>query len=204
MSLGPSLILVLKASVTAATLLWLLSLAVLWAGNTRLHGRINRVFAALTLFVLLGLEAVVRILYPLLSSDDQDLFSYFDEPTRARLRLHLCFAVPAALVLPAMLYTGLKRLRRVLVPLGLLFAVLWTGAFLTGVVFLPHRPPDHDRSSTWIWRSFPYILNFCGKEGRTCRTNSGGPRGITTSLPSTTSSLQKRNSLLTRPVGLFP
>lgn len=51
MALGPSLILALKAAVTAATLVWLLSLAALWSGKPRLHGRINLAFFVLALML---------------------------------------------------------------------------------------------------------------------------------------------------------
>jgi hypothetical protein len=54
------------------------------------------------------------------------------------LYIHLGFSVPAALMLPAMLYTGLKRRRRTHIGLGLVFLVLWCGTLVTGVFFLPH------------------------------------------------------------------
>jgi uncharacterized membrane protein YozB (DUF420 family) len=57
------------------------------------------------------------------------------------LYIHLGFSVPAALVLPAMLYSGLKRYRSVHVSLGVVFLVLWSGTFVTGIFFLPHTAP---------------------------------------------------------------
>jgi hypothetical protein len=139
-TLGPYVILILKIAVVAVTVLFLFSLAALWRGNQRLHGRINLVFFTLTLVAVLGLEVVSRLVYPLVSGDDRDLFAYFDERTREALRIHLCFSVPAALVLPAMLYTGLKRFRAVHLAVGVLFSLLWAGTFVTGVFLLPHAP----------------------------------------------------------------
>lgn len=138
---GPYVIIALKVAVTAVTVLLLSSLVALAKGNYRLHGRINVVFFTLTLVAVLGLEVVSRLLYPLLSGDDRDLFSYFDSETKRALRTHLCFSVPAALVLPAMLYTGLTHRRSLHIALGILFALLWIGTFVTGIFFLPHTFP---------------------------------------------------------------
>ncbi len=140
MSTGPSVILGLKVAVVAVTILFVASLAALLSGRRRLHGRLNVAFFTLTLTAVLGLEVLIR-LWPFLSADGRDLFSYFDEATHRALAIHLCFSVPAALVLPAMLYTGLRRRRRLHMTIGVLFAVLWTGTFVTGVFFLPHAEP---------------------------------------------------------------
>jgi uncharacterized membrane protein YozB (DUF420 family) len=129
---GPLVILLLKVAVSAVTLLLLASLVALWRGRYRLHGRINLAFSALTLAALLGLEVLVRLI-------DPHLFDYFDPDTLAALRVHLCFAVPAAVLLPVMLYTGLTRRRAVHLSLAVLFGILWTGTFVTGVLFLPHQ-----------------------------------------------------------------
>ena len=51
---GPQVILTLKIAVGLVTLLLLTSLAALSAGNYRLHGRINVVFATLTLTAVIG------------------------------------------------------------------------------------------------------------------------------------------------------
>ena len=59
---------------------------------------------------------------------------------RRSLNIHLCFAVPSALLMPVMLYTGLTRKRTAHILLAYVFGVLWTGTFLTGVFFLPHTP----------------------------------------------------------------
>lgn len=124
----------LKIAVVAVTLLFLASLVPLARGNTRLHGRINVAFFILTLTALLGLELLVRVI-------DPRVFDYFDEATRRALSLHLTFSLPSAAVLPAMLFTGLTHRRRLHLSLAVVFAVLWTGTFITGVFFLPHSPP---------------------------------------------------------------
>jgi hypothetical protein len=123
------------------TVLFLASLVALLKGRYRLHGRINLVFAGLTLVAVLGLEAVSRVIYPWVSGDDKDLFSYFDAPTRAALRVHLCFSVPSALALLVMLSTGLLHRRSLHIAAGVLFALLWAGTFVTGIFFLPHAFP---------------------------------------------------------------
>jgi hypothetical protein len=128
---GPQVILILKIAVAAVTVLLLASLAALLGGKYRLHGRLNTVFFVLTLAAVLGLEVVVRLINP-------HLFDYFDVQTRRALIIHLCFSLPAALLLPAMLFTGLTNRRHLHVRLAILFSVLWTGTFITGIFFLPH------------------------------------------------------------------
>jgi hypothetical protein len=44
-------------------------------------------------------------------------------------------------MLPLMLWTGWKGRGRLHLALGMVFLVLWTGTFITGVVFLPHSAP---------------------------------------------------------------
>jgi uncharacterized membrane protein YozB (DUF420 family) len=130
---GPNVILTLKLAVAAVTVLLLASLVALYRGQYRLHGRINLVFFTLTLAAVLGLEVVVRFV-------DPGVFDYFQQyPEVARaLRIHLCFSVPSALLMPAMLYTGLKHHRAVHLRLACVFAILWSGTFITGIFFLPH------------------------------------------------------------------
>src|SRR5439155_11296168 len=94
---GPHIILTLKVAVLGVTLLLLTSLVALSRGNYKLHGRINRAFFLLTLATLLGLEAVVRFV-------DPSVFDYLSPETKTLLTVHLCFAVPAALLLPVMLF----------------------------------------------------------------------------------------------------
>ena len=127
-------ILILKVAVIAVTLLLAGSLVALARGNYRLHGRINIVFFVLTLTALLGLEVVARVI-------DPDLFEhYFTEKDAWReLYIHLGFSLPAAALLPLMLYTGLTRRRWLHIRLACVFLVLWTGTFITGVFFLPHN-----------------------------------------------------------------
>lgn len=129
---GPQVILALKLAVAAVTLLLLASLVALARGNIRLHGRINLAFAALTLAALLGLELLARGLNP-------NLFDYFTPETVQALRIHLGFSVPAAVLLPLMLYTGLTRRRRLHIALAVLFSILWAGTVVTGLFFLPHE-----------------------------------------------------------------
>jgi uncharacterized membrane protein YozB (DUF420 family) len=132
---GPVVILGLKVAVAAVTALLLASLVALYFGNYRLHGRINLAFFTLTLVALLGFEGIIQIVQP-------EIFHYIkgNDELRRALSIHLCFSVPAALMMPAMLYTGLTHRRKVHLALAYLFAVLWLGTFVTGIFFLPHAP----------------------------------------------------------------
>jgi uncharacterized membrane protein YozB (DUF420 family) len=130
-----NIVLALKIAVSAVTVLLLVSLVALLRGKIRLHGRINTVFFILTLTALVGLEVVARILEP-------DLFNQFFDDAKAwtALYVHLCFSLPAALLLPFMLFTGWTHKRRAHLTLAAIFAILWTGTFITGIFFLPHQP----------------------------------------------------------------
>jgi uncharacterized membrane protein YozB (DUF420 family) len=130
-----SIILALKIAVSAVTVLLLVSFLALLRGNIRLHGRINTVFFVLTICALVGLEVVARVLEP-------DLFNEFFTRKNAwtSLYVHLCFSLPAALLLPFMLYTGWRHKRKAHLTLAAFFGVLWTGTFITGIFFLPHQP----------------------------------------------------------------
>ena len=132
---GPNVILTLKIAVAAVTVLLIAALVAVLRGNYRLHGRLNLIFFTLTLIAVLGLELVVRVIAP-------DVFAYFnsDEQLRRMLNLHLWFSVPSTFVMPAMLYTGLKGHVRTHLSLGVCFAILWTGTFITGIFFLPPTP----------------------------------------------------------------
>src|SRR5262249_61433522 len=99
---GPNVILALKVAVIAVTCLLTASLVALARGNLRLHGRINTVFFVLTVTALAGLELIVRVLAP-------DVFAEYDDAWRQTLFVHLCFSVPAAVLLPFMLWTGRTR-----------------------------------------------------------------------------------------------
>jgi uncharacterized membrane protein YozB (DUF420 family) len=131
---GPNVILTLKVAVATVTVLLISSLVALARGQYRLHGRINVVFFTLTLAAVLGLEVIVRLI-------DPRVFDYIREnpPVYRALSIHLCFSVPSALLMPAMLYTGLTHRRTVHLTLACVFAVLWTGTFVTGIFFLPHE-----------------------------------------------------------------
>jgi hypothetical protein len=131
---GWTVILVLKIAVIAVTVILLLALTALAQGNYRLHGRINMVFFVLTLSALLGLELLVRVI-------DPRLFDFFDADARQALTIHLSFSLPAAALLPIMLYTGLTHRRRWHLTLASVFSALWIGTVVTGVFFLPHTAP---------------------------------------------------------------
>jgi len=124
-------ILCLKIAVAAVTVLLLASLTALYFKRYKLHGRLNIVFFGLTVAALVGLEVIVRLLRP-------DLFDAIRGP---RLTVHLCFAVPAAVLMPLMLFTGLKGRSAVHVGLSYLFGVLWAGTFITGIFFLEAPGP---------------------------------------------------------------
>jgi hypothetical protein len=129
-----NVILALKAAVILVTVLLLASLAAVARGHYRLHGWINRVVFALTLAALVGLEGLARLVLP-------GAFQEFFDRTDAwgALYTHLGFAVPTAVLLCVMLYTGLRHRRRLHIALGISFLVLWAGTLITGVFFLPHR-----------------------------------------------------------------
>lgn len=135
MQLNPGLIiLVLKVAVAAVTVLLLASLVALAKGNIRLHGRINLVFFVLTLAAVLGLEFLIRAI-------DPRLFEQYLEQHSAQqiMRIHLIFSIPSALLLPLMLFTGLKRHRTIHIAMAIVFLILWTGTFVTGIFYLPHE-----------------------------------------------------------------
>jgi hypothetical protein len=131
-----NVILTLKAAVILVTALLLASLAALASGRYRLHGQINRAVFGLTLAALLGLEGLARLVSPGLFQE------YFDRTDAwAAFYTHLAFAVPTAVVLCVMLYTGLHHRRALHIALGVGFLVLWTGTLITGVFFLPSGSP---------------------------------------------------------------
>jgi uncharacterized membrane protein YozB (DUF420 family) len=132
-----TVILILKIAVIAVTVLLAASLAALWRGNYRLHGRINVVFFVLTLTALLGLEVVARVL-------DPEMFGEHFQRHQAEdaLWTHLAFSLPSAGLLLLMLPTGWYHQRRLHIVLGLVFLGFWTGTFITGVFFLPHTIPQ--------------------------------------------------------------
>lgn len=129
MPTGPEIILTLKVLVTAVTVLLAASLAALAVGRPKLHGRINTAFFALTLGTVIAFEVLLRFV---------DVSAAFSPEARAALRVHLCFAVPAAVVLPGLFVTGIRRHKRVHRTLATVFLVLWGGTVVTGLFFLPH------------------------------------------------------------------
>lgn len=132
---GPNVILALKIAVAAVTVLLLGSLVALYRGNHRVHGRLNLAFFILTLGAVLGFEVVIRVINP-------EVFLYFKEnpDLHSALNIHLCFSVPALLLMPAMLYTGLTHRRGLHLTLATLFSLSWAGTFVTGIFFLPVNP----------------------------------------------------------------
>ena len=128
-----TVILTLKIAVVAVTVLLACSLTALAFGNYRLHGRINLTFFVLVLAALLGLELVAQVFHPGMLQSFLMRHDALDA-----LYVHLGFSVPSALVLPVMLYSGLKRFRSFHIGLGILFLILWSGTFVTGIFFLPH------------------------------------------------------------------
>jgi hypothetical protein len=127
-----TVILILKVAVSAVTILLVASLLALWRGRPRLHGRINIAVFVLTMSALLGLEVLARIVNPGVFND------HFDRTEAwTALYIHLAFSMPAAAMLVVMLITGLRRNIRVHYALGMVFLILWTGTFITGVFFLP-------------------------------------------------------------------
>jgi hypothetical protein len=125
-------ILILKIAVAAVTVLWLASLVALAAGKTKLHGRINIAFFALTLAALIGLELIARVIVP-------EIFDDYVREHGDALRIHLAFSLPSAGLLFVMLFTGLKHKRTFHIAAGILFGVLWAGTFYTGIFMLPHE-----------------------------------------------------------------
>jgi uncharacterized membrane protein YozB (DUF420 family) len=136
---GATIILSLKVAVVAVTVLLLVSLEVLRRGNVRLHGRINIVFFILTMTAVLVFEGLIRFGPSIETGWNAKLG--WEPHHEVALTAHLCFVIPLMGVLPAMLYTGLKRKRRAHVALAWLFSILWVGMFVTGVCFLPHDLP---------------------------------------------------------------
>jgi hypothetical protein len=128
----PNIILTLKIAVAAVTVLLVLSLAALWRGRYRLHGRLNTAFFVLTLTAVVGLEVIIRFV-------DPDTFAYFqdNDDLRRALQVHLCFSVPALVLMFGMLVTGRTHRRTLHLTLAVLFAVAWIGTFITGIFFLP-------------------------------------------------------------------
>jgi uncharacterized membrane protein YozB (DUF420 family) len=127
--LGPLVILSLKIAVAAVSVLLTASLVALASGRARLHGRINIVFFALTATALLIFECLIRLY-------DPAMFDYLSPEVKQALSVHLCFSIPSALLMPVMLFTGLRHYRTAHLCLAVVFGGLWIGTFVTGIFFL--------------------------------------------------------------------
>jgi hypothetical protein len=131
MPTGPDILLTLKVLVTAVTLVFAAAIAAIASGRKKLHGRLNTLFFALTATTVVGFEVLLRA--------GVDVSSTFSPETRQALRIHLGFALPAALLMPLMLWSGATGRRRLHLPLAVAFTLLWAGTVYTGLVTLPHR-----------------------------------------------------------------
>jgi hypothetical protein len=126
---GPQIILALKVLVVVVTALLVASLAALLLKRPKWHGRINTAFFVLTVSTVVGFEVLLQFI---------DVSAAFDPEARRALRVHLWFAVPSAVLLPVMLFTGKTRRKTAHVAFAAAFAIMWVGTFVTGVFFLPH------------------------------------------------------------------
>ena len=131
MPTGPEIILALKVLVSAVTVLFAASIVAIATGHRRLHGRINVAFFVLTMTTVLGFELLLRL--------GTDVSASFSPEARQALRIHLVFAVPSALLLPLMLWTGATRRRRLHRPLAGAFLLLWSATVYTGLFTLPNE-----------------------------------------------------------------
>jgi len=129
---GPNVILALKVAVALVTVILACAGVAAWKHNYKLHGRLNLAFFVLTMTALVAFEVVIRVIKP-------DIYVYLkaDPVIFQRLTIHLSCAIPSALLMPLMLWSGLKK-RALHRKLTIAFALLWTATFLTGVFFLPH------------------------------------------------------------------
>ncbi len=131
MPTGPEIILTLKVLVSAVTILLSAAIVAVATGRKKLHGRLNTLFFVLTMTTVIGFELLLRL--------GTDVTSTFSPEARQALRIHLCFAIPSATLLPVMMWSGATGRRRLHLPLAAVFLVLWGGTFVTGVFFLPHE-----------------------------------------------------------------
>ena len=129
MPTGPQIILTLKVLVATVTVLLVASLIALAAKKPRWHGRINTVFFILTMLTVVGFEVLLLFV---------NVTEKFTPDALESLRIHLWFAVPSALLLPIMLFTGTTGRKSMHIAVGIVFAIMWGGTFVTGVFFLPH------------------------------------------------------------------
>jgi hypothetical protein len=128
MPTGPQIILLLKLLVICVTALLFASLVALVLRQPRLHGHINTAFFALTMFTVIGFEALLQFV---------DVSAAFNDGARRALHTHLWFSIPSALLLPAMIVSGKMRRKRLHLALAAVFSALWAGTVITGMR-LPH------------------------------------------------------------------
>ena len=142
---GPNVILGLKLAVSLVTLLLAGAVWAVWRKKYRLHGRINIVFFALTITTLLVFEVAIRLVKP-------QIYDYLkaDPLLFSRLKIHLGFSIPAAIMMPLMLWSGLKRRKKIHRAASVVFLVIWIMTFLTGVFFLPHKASAQGINTTYF------------------------------------------------------
>lgn len=128
---GAAIILTLKILVSLVTMILIAAIVAVATGRKRLHGRLNTVFFVLTMLTVVGFEGLIRFGVPVSET--------FSDETRAALRVHLCFAVPSALLLPLMLWSGTTGRRMLHKIAAGIFTLAWAGTFFTGVFWLPHE-----------------------------------------------------------------
>lgn len=128
---GSTIILTLKLLVSTVTLLFAIAVWAILSGRKRLHGRVNTAFFVLTMTTVLGFELILRI--------GGDITETFSPEARQALRVHLCFAIPSAIIMPIMFWSGWTQRKRLHLPLAVVFTLAWIGTFITGVFFLPHQ-----------------------------------------------------------------
>ena len=131
MPTGPEILLTLKVLVSAVTVVFAAAVVAIATGYRRLHGQLNVVFFVLTMTTVLGFELLLRL--------GTDVSATFSPEAKAALRVHLVFAVPSALLLPLMLWSGATRRRRLHVPLAVAFTLLWAATVYTGLFTLPNE-----------------------------------------------------------------
>ena len=127
---GPQIILTLKVLVVAVSVIFAAAVVSIALGRKKLHGRLNTAFFILTMTTVVGFEILLRCFV--------DVSATFSDEARQALRVHLYFAVPSAILLPVMMFLGVKKWVTMHVACGVLFTLLWIGTFVTGVFFLPH------------------------------------------------------------------
>jgi len=130
----PSLVIIaLKVAVTLVTVLLVAAVTAIATGRKKLHGRINTVVFILTMATLIGFEVIIRGIKPSLTAS-------FTEEQRQSLYVHLYFAIPSAILMPIMFWSGATHRRRIHIPLAAVFTIVWLGTFITGLM-LPHDLP---------------------------------------------------------------